>query len=269
MTHKIIAFIGAGKMANALIAGLIRAGRQPENIWVSCPTQAHLDILQARFGVCVTQDNTAAASHADVLLLAVKPQYIFPVLDELRSVILSRQPLIISIAASITETAITEILGHTSSVVRAMPNTPALIGHGMTAFYAEKSLPQIHKQQAEAIFQAVGGTLWVDDENQMNAVTALSGSGPAYFFSLMEALEKAGTILGLSPEIARHLIVQTAIGSAYMAAENTQSLHALREQVTSPGGGTASAMAVLESEQFPRLILDAVTAAKVRYDEMG
>lgn len=266
---SVIAFIGAGKMASALIGGLLKVGHSPENIWVSCPTKAHLDALQMRFGVCVTQDNAEAVSYADILVVAVKPHQIAAVLTDLRSLILTHKPLLISVAASVSEVLISAMLDQRVTVIRAMPNTPALIGHGMTVLYAKPSISDSHKHQAEAIFQAIGKVLWIDHEEQMNAVTALSGSGPAYFFMLMEALEKAGIALGLPNEIVHHLVVQTAIGSAHMAAENTQNFSTMREEVTSPGGGTASAVGVLESREFVRLMLDAVTAAKMRFDAMG
>lgn len=266
MNHLTIGFIGAGKMATAFIGGLVRAGHPPEHIWVSCPTQTHLDLLQTRFGVHTSLENTVIAVKADILILAVKPQQMPIVLTELGSVIDAR--IVISIAAGISVSTITAALGDQVSVIRAMPNTPALVGQGMTVFYAKQSISQRHKQEVQAIFQGVGTTSWIDDENQMSTITAISGSGPAYFFLLMEVLEKAGLALGLSREIAHQLVIQTAVGSAQMALASTEDMSELRRQVTSPGGGTEAALRVLASNQFAQLILDAVTAAKMRYEAM-
>jgi pyrroline-5-carboxylate reductase len=265
----VIGFIGAGKMATALVGGLIQAGYPAEAIWVSCPTLGHLFLIKDLYGVNISQENVVAAAQADLLLLAVKPNKVIEVLASLREVICARKPLVLSVAAGITEAALHTAIGANEeiAVIRCMPNTPALVGQGVSVLCTRSAaLPA--KQQAEAIFQTVGTVLWIQDELQMSAVTALSGSGPAYFFILMEALESAGIALGLSQEITRQLVMQTALGSAHLAAQDTGTFSHLREQVTSKGGGTEQAMLRLESGQFALLMLEAVAAAKKRYDEM-
>lgn len=264
-----VSFIGAGKMASALIGGLIKAGHPADYLWASCPTQKNLDQLKIRFGIHTTLENSLAASKADILILAVKPHLIQSVLTELRSIIATQKPLIISVAAGITTAVMQTTLGDSIGIIRSMPNTPALICRGITVLYAPSKISLNARQQAEAIFQAVGKVLWVEDEQQIFAVTALSGSGPAYFFLLMEALEQAGVALGLDRNIVHQLVTQTAIGSAYMRSEGTASCAELRQQVTSKGGGTERAVGVLESGKFVQLLEEAVIAAKARYEEMS
>jgi pyrroline-5-carboxylate reductase len=265
---KNISFIGAGKMATALIGGLIKAGHPATQLFASCPTQKNLDVLHTRFHIHTALENTAIAAKADVIVLAVKPQLIQQVLLELRPILIHRKPLIISIAAGISLQAMHALIDDSVAIIRSMPNTPALISQGMTALYAPPAIPMAVKQQAEAIFQAVGQVLWVEDEEQLATITALSGSGPAYFFLLMEALEQVGVALGLPQKMVRQLVEQTAVGSAQMRATEAVSCAELRKQVTSKGGGTEQAIAVLESGQFVQLLKAAVIAAKVRYKEM-
>jgi pyrroline-5-carboxylate reductase len=267
VSEQTIAFIGAGKMASALIGGLVQAGYSPDSIWASCPTAAHLNAIKTQFHIHTTQDNAHAAAQADVLVLSVKPALISEVLSSLQPLITTRKPLIVSIAAGISVAAMRAVVGDEVPIIRCMPNTPALIAQGMSVLYADAPTPPALKHQAEAIFQAVGETLWIAEEAQMAAVTALSGSGPAYFFLMMEALENAGVTLGLPMEIAHHLSVQTAKGSAHLAVQSLLALSELREQVTSKGGGTAQAIQVFESGQFSRLVAQAVAAAKTKYDE--
>lgn len=256
-------------MATALIGGLVQAGYPAKAIWASCPTLGHLELINAQYKVNISQENAVAAAHADVLVLAVKPNKIREVLAALREVICTHKPLVLSVAAGITEAVLHAVIGAEEeiAVIRCMPNTPALVGQGVSVL-CTRSATLSAKQQAEAIFQTVGTVLWIEDESQMSAVTALSGSGPAYFFILMEALENAGIALGLSQEITRQLVMQTALGSAHLAAQDTGTFSHLRAQVTSRGGGTEQALLRLESGQFAPLVLEAVTAAKKRYDEM-
>lgn len=263
-------------MATALIGGLIKAGYPPEAIWASCPTAAHLDTIKTQYKIHTTQENLAAALQADVLVLAVKPNKVMEVLAPLSEVIEARAPLVLSVAAGITEAALRTALSPSVakdrvgiSIVRCMPNTPALVGQGVSVLYTGSATPLAAKQQAEKVFQTVGTVVWIEDESHMSAVTALSGSGPAYFFMLMEALEQAGVALGLSSTIVRQLVMQTAIGSAHLAAaQDTSTFHHLRAQVTSKGGGTEQAVLRLESGKFTSLVVEAVTAAKKKYDAM-
>lgn len=265
MKKPIIAFIGAGHMGGALIGGLIHTAYPATHIWAACPTLAHLQTWQTRFAIHTTTHNVDAVKQADIVVLAVKPQILPGVLTQLRECILQHKPLLISVVAGVSEAYLQQVLDAEIAVVRAMPNTPALVGHGATVLHASSLVSVQQKQQADAIFAAVGTTFWLDDEQFMNAVTALSGSGPAYFFLLMEALEEAGVMLGLPALIARPLVAQTALGAASMALGEVNPV-ALRQQVTSKGGVTERALEVLAQGRFKELMCDALKAAKERCD---
>lgn len=264
-----IAFIGGGNMATSLIAGLLADGHPPERLWVSDPDSAKLAHLSARYGVNTRADNNAILEHAGVVVLAVKPQILEQVVRGLAPQWFQRQPLLISIAAGIREQSIEHWLGGRPALVRAMPNTPAMIQAGATALHANQRVTKAQKDVAERILRAVGLTLWVENEELMDGVTALSGSGPAYFFLIMEALEQAGTELGLSGETARLLTLQTALGAARMAMESPDPPAVLRHKVTSPGGTTERAIAVLEQGQLGDLFQQALTAARDRSRELS
>jgi pyrroline-5-carboxylate reductase len=196
-----------------------------------------------------------------LIILAVKPQILRPVTEELAETAQARQPLIISIAAGVREPDIRRWLGYDAAIVRTMPNTPALVGSGATALFANAQVNHEQRQMAESIMRSVGLTVWVDSERMLDAVTALSGSGPAYFFLLMEALEKTGVRLGLAPETARLLTLQTAFGAAKMALESPENVAILRAGVTSPGGTTERAISVFQDEQLDRLIARSLAAS--------
>ncbi|MFV1972432.1 MAG: pyrroline-5-carboxylate reductase [Thiohalobacterales bacterium] len=269
MTDSRLAFIGGGNMAGSLIGGLIADGWNPGSIRVADPDPQQTDRLVQRFAVTTTQDNRSALEQADAVVLAVKPQVMKAVVDELVEVIAAQQPLVISIAAGIRETALRDWLGKDTAIVRTMPNTPALVQSGATALFANPAVSEEQRNLAESVLRAVGLTLWVDNEDLMDAVTALSGSGPAYFFLFMEALQDAGTELGLPVETARLLTLQTAFGAAKMALESTEEAAVLRQRVTSPGGTTECALDYLRQHGFEATVLGALQAAAERSRELA
>lgn len=264
-----IAFIGGGNMARSLISGLITDGCDPRQIRVADPNPEQRDQLRSRIGVHADAENLTAAEQADVIVLAVKPQIIRDVAEQLAAVAQRRQPLIISIAAGVREADLRRWLGGQIPLVRAMPNTPAMVNSGATALFANPHVSDEQRQLAESILRAVGLTVWVDEERLLDSVTALSGSGPAYFFLVMEALEQGGVQLGLSAEQARLLTLQTAFGAAKMALESSDSPELLREHVTSPGGTTEQALAVLQTGELQQLFAKALAAARQRARELG
>lgn len=269
MTKPRIAFIGAGNMAASLIGGLIADGYPSDALWVSCPTQSHLDAMTERYQIHATLDNSIAAAKADIIVFAVKPQVLQAVALELASIVSDKKPLVVSVVAGVREKLIANWLGGDVAIVRCMPNTPALVSASATALYANAHVSEVQRERAESILQAVGLTLWLDDESKLDVVTALSGSGPAYFFLLMEALQEAGTQLGLSEEEARLLVLQTGLGSTRMAMESQHQLSDLRQRVTSPGGTTERALEALASHHFKDVILDAIQVASLRATELS
>ena len=269
MTTPSLCFIGGGNMARSLIGGLIADGWPSERIHVTDTNPEPLTQLAERFGVTTSRDNTSAAARADVLVLAVKPQVMHGVAGEIAAAIQRNRPLIISIAAGIRSTDLDRWLGGDNAVVRCMPNTPALVQGGATALFANPRVDEPRRDLAESILRAVGLTLWLDDEQLMDAVTALSGSGPAYFFLIMEALQAAGEQLGLPTETARLLTLQTAFGAAKMALESAEDAGSLRRRVTSPGGTTETALQVMEEGQLRDLMVRALTAARDRSRQLA
>lgn len=269
MKNVDIAFIGGGNMARSLIGGLLADGVAPERIWVADPSEAALQTHQAHFGVHATTDNQHAAQQAQVVVLAVKPQVCKDAAQALASILAQRPALVISVAAGIRERDLRAWLGTSTAIVRSMPNTPALVGSGATALFANPNVSTEQKNLAESILRAVGMTLWVEDESLMDVVTALSGSGPAYFFLVMEAMERAGTALGLPQATARLLTLQTAFGAAKMALESTEDIAALRRRVTSPGGTTEQAIKVLEERGLTAVFDEALRAAHRRSVELA
>lgn len=261
-----ITFIGGGNMAAALIGGLKQQGFSTAAIQVVEPAEAARQQLGDRFGVRTTLAIDVAALACDVLVLAVKPQQmkdaVAPLVGKLD------QQLAISIAAGLRVADIARWLRH-PRVVRAMPNTPALIGCGMTGLYADPSVDAIGRAQAEKILAAVGATLWVDEETQIDAVTAVSGSGPAYVFYFIEAIEAAACDLGLDEEAARRLTVETFLGASRLAAQSPESITTLRERVTSKGGTTEAALQRFAAQGIAQAIRQGVHAAQVRGQELG
>ena len=264
-----IAFIGGGNMARSLIGGLLDDGMPAERIWVADPNESVLRSLCDHFVIHVTTDNNEAILKARVIILAIKPQLAKAVVRELAPSIQNHRPLVISIAAGIREADLRSWLSEDAAIVRTMPNTPALVRSGATALFANSAVSKEQRNLAESILRAVGMTLWVDDESLMDAVTALSGSGPAYFFLIMEALENAGEHMGLPRKTARLLTLQTAFGAAKMALESNEDLAVLRQRVTSPGGTTEQAIKVLQQYKLDAVFDEALSAAHQRAVELA
>ena len=265
-----IGFVGGGNMAEALIKGIITAGvYKPENIFVSDIRAERLDYLAKEYGVQTVDENRALAETVGILVLSVKPQNMTEALQSIKDVVRA-STLVISIAAGVKVSNIVAELGDIG-VVRVMPNTPALIGEGAGALFAnDKAKPMIKK--AEVIFSSVGKAVVVDDEGLLDAVTAVSGSGPAYYFLLTEEMIRAAIELGLPEDTAKNLVLQTAKGAALLAVEadkKNESVAELRQKVTSPGGTTEAALKVFGAKNFNQLITDALTAAYNRSKKLS
>ncbi len=261
-----IAFIGGGNMAQALIGGLLAQDVKTNRIIIAEPVEALRDLLAAR-GLNVTADNRVAVAEADVVLVAVKPQMMAEVLAGVRDLIDGR--LVISIAAGLSVQALSKMLGGYQRIIRAMPNTPALVQTGATGLYAGADVSSNDREQATAVLRATGLVLWVEDEQLMHAVTAVSGSGPAYFFYWMEAMITAGVKLGLSEQVARDLALQTALGAAQMAITSGEHPAKLRQNVTSPNGTTQAALESMAQNQVAELIQQALFAAAARSEALS
>ncbi len=264
-----LGFIGGGNMAASLIGGLVADGYDPGCILVSDPSGDRLASLAARYGVRSAADNQAVASQADLLVLAVKPQVLQEVCHELAPTVQQHRPLLLSIAAGVREAAIQRWLGEGLALVRTMPNTPAMIQAGAIVLHAGEQVTAAQRDLAESVMRAVGLTLWVRDEAQMDTVTALSGSGPAYFFLVMEAMEQAGIELGLDADSARLLCIQTALGASRMAMESTEPPAELRRRVTSPGGTTERALEIFEQGGLRDLFTEALKGTRDRSEELS
>ncbi len=267
-TNK-IGFIGGGNMASSLISGLIASGHAPEQIWVSDINPDTLTALKQDLNVNTSTNNDDIINAVDVVVLAVKPQSLSAVAQSIATLIQQKQSLVVSIAAGINQNSLSRWLGADTAIVRCMPNTPALVLTGATALHANDKVTAEQCDLAENILRAVGIALWVNDEAELDAVTAVSGSGPAYYFLLMEAMEKAALELGLSQETARLLVQQTALGAAKIALESADSPEQLRKRVTSPGGTTQQAIETFEQGGFTELVAKALHAARDRSIEMS
>jgi pyrroline-5-carboxylate reductase len=264
-----LAFIGGGNMAAALIGGLTKRGLASERVVVADPSRDQLDRLVRDYGVKTAADNVSAVKDAEVVILAVKPQLLRGVALNLAPHLAEMPPLLISIAAGIPHAALARWFGPKVPVIRTMPNRPALNGFGATGLFAPPGVGAANRALAEMIMAAVSATVWVEHESQMDTVTALSGSGPAYFFLFMEALEAAAHERGLPNEIAHRLTLETAFGAAQMARQSADSLATLREQVTSKGGTTAAALEVLNAAGLRAIVAHAVAAADRRSAELA
>lgn len=269
MKHTKIGFIGGGNMAASLIGGLIADGTSPAQIYIAEPDAQRAESLQQQFAVKLTTNNTSLVEQSDVVVLAVKPQVLREVCQQITEAVKSRRPLIISVAAGIRIGDIDRWLGGDNAIVRTMPNTPALVQCGATGLFANKRVDEPQREIAERIMRAVGLTQWLEEEALMDAVTALSGSGPAYFFLVIEALEQAGRKLGLSDESSRVLALQTAFGAAKMALESSEPAEELRRRVTSPGGTTERAIGILEEGDLRGLFEQALSGARDRARELA
>ncbi|MDP3877368.1 MAG: pyrroline-5-carboxylate reductase [Methylobacter sp.] len=267
-TNK-IGFIGGGNMASSLINGLIASGHAPEQIWVSDINPDTLTALKHDLNVNTSANNDDVINATDVVVLAVKPQTLGAVAQSIAALVQQKQSLVVSIAAGINQNSLSRWLGADTAIVRCMPNTPALVLTGATALHANDKVTAEQCDLAENILRAVGIALWVNDEAELDAVTAVSGSGPAYYFLLMEAMEKAALELGLTQETARLLVQQTALGAAKIALESAESPEQLRKRVTSPGGTTQRAIETFEQGGFTELVSKALHAARDRSIEMS
>lgn len=264
-----ICFVGGGNMARSLIGGLIDNGIKPQFITVGEPDASRRAKLTNDFGVTAIADNIAAVNKSEIVILAVKPQVMKTAILPLAKGLSEKKPLLISIAAGIAISSLESWAGDDLAMIRAMPNTPALINTGITALFSNSRVFPEHRKQAESIMCAVGKVVWIEEETLMDTVTAVSGSGPAYFFYYMEALEQAAIEEGLDKNTARLLTLETALGAARLAIESTKSPLELRSQVTSPGGTTEAAIQVLDCSGISQILKRAVTAARKRSADLA
>lgn len=260
-----IGIIGGGNMGSCLVGGMILQHHAPENILVAEKHREKRTLLENKWSISTTDNNQEVARIADILLLAVKPQSMRTLVEEIAPVINPIKTLVISISAGITTAQIQHWANPASfNIVRAMPNTPALFGCGITGLFAAENISTTLMQQAENLLQTVGETVWIKEESLMDVVTALSGSGPAYFFYFMESLINSAVSLGLPAEVASKLTLNTALGSAVMALNSPDNIEKLREKVTSKGGTTEQGIKVLNDGKIQDLLLKTVTAAALR-----
>ena len=265
-----IAFLGGGSMAEALAGGLLASGAAADQVCAADPEAARRERLEARLGIASVADNAEAVARADLVVLAVKPPVVPRVLATLRDAGADcARPLWISIAAGVTLAKLQAGLGGQARVVRAMPNTPALVGAGATGFFANAACIDTDRARATALFESVGIAWQAGEEAQLDAVTGLSGSGPAYVFALLEALTDAGAAVGLPREAAQRLAIQTALGAATLAGTGERSPAELRRQVATPGGTTMAGLEQLEARGFAEALEAAVAAATARAAELG
>ncbi len=269
MKNSSVTFIGCGNMGRSLIGGLIANGLSVNSITGTDLNAEQRQATASQYNIEVLEDNQQAIKDADVVVLAVKPQSMQDALESIKAPLSLEKPLLISIAAGIKLSDLGKWAGKDLAIVRAMPNTPALIQAGATALCSNQITSGAQRDLAEAIMRSVGLALWLDDESLMDTVTALSGSGPAYYFLIMEVMEKAALQLGLPQEQARILTLQTAFGAAKMALESSHDAETLRKQVTSSGGTTEQALNVLMNGDIEGLFREALEAAKKRSAELA
>lgn len=264
-----IAFVGAGNMASSIIGGLIASGHPAERISAADPYPTSLEHLRAIAPVAVYSDNSAAVAGADIIILAVKPQVMAEAIVSIAAAVQTNHALVISIAAGVTIASMQARLGPDAAIVRCMPNTPALLGCGASGLFANDNTSGQQREYAQRVLSAVGMTCWVETEPELDAITALSGSGPAYFFLLTEAMIDAGVALGLHRDTATALATQTALGAARMALESDADLVELRRRVTSPAGTTERAIQSFEADGLREVVSRAMRAAADRALEMS
>ena len=270
MIKNKVGFIGGGNMARAIAGGLLRGGMHATDIYIAEPLEAQRERLRKELkGVQVSEDNAMIAAECEVLLFAVKPQILKPVCTELASTAQASKPLIVSIAAGPKVDNIDDWLGGGLRVVRVMPNQPALIDQGVSALYANARADDPSRRLAEAIMSAVGEVVWVSEEKDIDSVTALSGTGPAYVYLLVDVMIRAGIDYGLNAETARTLAVETARGASALAAAETESMAAMIDRVRSPGGTTQAAFEYLDSVDVRGIFSRAIEAARHRAEELG
>lgn len=266
MKNQKIGFIGAGNMARSLIGGLISSGVNSTNLFATDPSEDTRKALSSDFSIQTFAENQKLLDECDVIVFAVKPQILKTVATPLNA---KDSALYLTIAAGIPSESLNNWLGSNKAVVRSMPNTPSLVLSGASGLFANANVSEEQKETAESILRAVGLTVWVENEAQLDAVTAVSGSGPAYFFMVMEAMEKAGVALGLPSETARLLAIQTGVGSTKLALEMDESPEELRKKVTSPGGTTEQAIKTFEELGLIDMFSKAMKAANNRAEELA
>lgn len=266
--YPTLAFIGTGNMSRAIIGGLLANGYPADQIWA---TARNVDKLQdlADQGVKITADNKAAVSASELTVLSVKPQMMQALTEELAETIQQVKPLVMSVAAGITVEAFERWLGQDTAIVRCMPNTPSLVMKGASGLFANPQVTEQQKQIATQVMQAAGIAVWVDAEKDIDAVIAVSGSGPAYYFLMMEAMIDAGVKQGLSPEVASQLVLQTALGAAEMASASEHDPAELRRRVTSPNGTTEQAINSFEASGLRNTVAVAMDACSHRAAELA
>lgn len=268
MNKPTIAFIGAGNMASSIIGGLINDGWPTCQLIATARTEETLSNIHRMFSIETTIDNHQAADKADVIMLCVKPQAMKEILTDL-SPSIKPNALVISIAAGVTMECLQKWGGEHLSMVRSMPNTPSLLRCGASGLYANDNVSTDHKTLTDYIFNAIGIAKWVDQESLIDAVIAVSGSGPAYYFLLMEIMEQVGSNLGLDAETSQQLTLQTALGAARMAMESDVDVAELRRRITSPNGTTEQAIKTFQEQGFPELVEKAMNAAVIRSIELA
>ena len=259
-----IAFIGCGNLSTSLVRGLLASGYPKEKIWVTNRSAEKNQLLRDTLGVHASGDNHEAAKNAEVIVLGVKPQQMQLLAQEIASIAQENQPLIISVAVGINTEMLSRWLGGEMTIVRSMPNTPALVSAGASGLYANEHVTATQKAFAESLHRAVGIAIWVDKESLIDVVAALSGSGPAYFFYMIEAMQSAAVKFGLSEKAASELALQTAFGASRLALESDDDVVTLRKKVTSPKGTTEQAIKVFDERQFPSMIEEGMQAAILR-----
>ena len=259
-----VAFVGAGNMARSLIGGLLQQGYPADHIACSAPSEASLAAVKQMGAVVTSTSNIDVITGADVVIMAVKPQVMRDVLAPLMNMLTSKKPLLVSIAAGISCGSLQSWAGEGVPIVRCMPNTPSLLQVGATGLFATDAVSREQQETANVILSAVGTVVWVKQESELDAVTAVSGSGPAYFFLFMEAMQEAGEKLGLTPEAAAQLTHQTALGAARMALESDADVVELRKRVTSPNGTTQAAIESFIASDIKNTVEQAMNAAVAR-----
>lgn len=268
MKHPIISFIGCGNLSTSLVRGLLASGYPKEKIWVSNRSVEKNQTLRETLGVHATENNHEAAKHAEVIVLGVKPQQMQAVVTDIALIVQEKKPLIISVAVGISTEMLSTWLGGDCAIVRSMPNTPALVSAGASGLYANRHVTESQKEFAESVHRAVGVAIWVNQESLIDVVAALSGSGPAYFFYMIEAMQTVAVKLGLPEKDARLLALQTALGASKLAIESEEDVVALRKKVTSPKGTTEQAIKVFDDQQFPSIIEEGMRATIARAQEL-
>jgi pyrroline-5-carboxylate reductase len=265
----VVGFIGGGNMAASIIGGLLSAGWPAQNIRVSDPQEKQRDSLTERFGICCFDDNVTCIDSADVVIFAVKPQVLRAAVESVAITLRENTPLLVSIVAGISCDDTLRWVGANLPFVRVMPNTPALVNQGVSGLFANKFASSKQKQLSESLMRAVGEVVWVQDEKLIDTVTGVSGSGPAYFFKLMELMMTEAVANGLSEQAAKTLVIQTALGAATLIQQSTSSPAELRRRVTSPGGTTEAGINAMEQAGIDDAIRGGVRAAVIRSSQLS